>query len=61
MISLKLPNLFTGDTDKAEQSAKEMIETYERSFKIIKEITGEQDVQVLNKACLEHTRLYSKI
>ena len=41
--------MFAGDTDKAEQSAKEMIETYERSFKIIKEITGEQDVQVLEK------------
>jgi len=42
-----------GDTDKAEQSAKEMIETYERSFKIIKEITGEQDVQVLVKKFTE--------
>jgi len=48
-----MTNKKTGDTDKAEQSAKEMIETYERSFKIIKEITGEQDVQVLVKKFTE--------
>ena len=44
---------FSGETDKAERSAEEMMETYQKSFERIKEVTGESDMNVLVKKFLE--------
>lgn len=42
-----------GETDKAEKTAREMIEAYERSFQKIGEITGEKDMYNLVKRFVE--------
>lgn len=43
----------TGEADKAERTAKEMISTYERAFKTIRDITGEADMYALVKRYVE--------